>query len=191
MKGFSKFHFKDIGANEQIIQIVHRNWFYLLQQFFLVLVIFMFFMGGFIFVPVFFPDFLEGVDSSLVLFAKSFFMLSVWIYCFLVWIDYYFDVWIITSDRIINVEQKGLFTRRVSELRYQKIQDVTTEVVGFLPTIINYGDVRVQTAAEEREFIFRTVSDPYGIKNTIMSLQKQNEKKITTEIDDMIEKIKS
>jgi len=38
--------------------------------------------------------------------------------------------------------------------------------------------VKIQTAAEEGEFLFRTVSNPYGIKNTIMNLQKQNEIKV-------------
>ena len=177
MDGFSKFHFKDIGENETIIRVIHRNWFYLFEQFFLVIVISAFLIGGFIFLPLFFPDFLDGVDKSIVLFAQNFFILVIWIYCFMIWIDYYFDIWIITSERIINIEQKGMFTRVVSELRYSRIQDVTAEVIGVLPTIINYGDVKIQTAAEENEFLFRTVSDPYRIKYIIMNLMKQGEAK--------------
>jgi hypothetical protein len=46
MNEFSKFHFKDIGANETIIQVIHRNWFYLFEQFFLVIVVSAFFIGG-------------------------------------------------------------------------------------------------------------------------------------------------
>lgn len=113
-------------------------------------------------------------------------MLAIWIYGFLIWVDYYFDIWIITSERIINIEQKGMFTRKVSELRYNKIEDITTEVTGFIPTVINYGDVRIQTAAEEAEFCFRTVSDPYHIKNIIMDLQRKNERESTDELGDMI-----
>jgi len=63
----------------------------------------------------------------------------------------------------------------VSELRFSKIQDITTEVTGFLPTVINFGDVKVQTAGEVSEFLFRTVSDPYSVKNIIMELQKTTE----------------
>lgn len=191
MEGFSKFHFKDIGSNEKIIRVIHRNWFYLFQQFFWLLIVSGVFIGGFIFMPVFFSDAFSGIDQSIILFAKNFFMLAVWIYGFMIWIDYYFDVWIITSERIVNIEQKGMFTRKVSELRFQKIQDVTAEVIGFLPTIINYGDVKVQTAGEESEFVFRTVSDPYGIKNIIMDLQKQGERRIATEINSIFDKIKN
>jgi len=91
---------------------------------------------------------------------------------FLIWIDYYFDVWIITTERVINVEQKGMFSRRVSELSYAKVQDITTEVLGFLPSMLNYGDVYVQTAGEQERFVFRTVSDPYHIKNIIAEQQQ-------------------
>jgi uncharacterized membrane protein YdbT with pleckstrin-like domain len=112
--------------------------------------------------------------------------LAVWLYSFMIWIDYYFDIWVITSERIINVEQKGLFSREVSELRYSKIQDVTMEVNGFLPTVLNYGDIRVQTAGEEEEFLFRTISDPYTIKGIIMKLQKQNEDESADQFGEMI-----
>jgi uncharacterized membrane protein YdbT with pleckstrin-like domain len=97
----------------------------------------------------------------------------IWITFFLIWIDYYFDVWIITDRRVVNIEQKGLFNRQVSELELLRIQDITTEVTGVIPTILNYGDVFIQTAGENPRFIFRQVSDPYGIKDTLMNLQKK------------------
>lgn len=170
----SKFHFKNLNADEKIIRVLHRNWFYLFQQFFLVIVTVGIFFLGLSVVPQIFPK-LIGKDRSVILFMENFFLLAVWLYGFLIWIDYYLDIWIITSERIINIEQKGMFMRKASELRIGRIQDVTTEVSGFLPTIFNYGDVKVQTAGEENEFVFRTISDPYEVKNTIMKLQKQTE----------------
>jgi uncharacterized membrane protein YdbT with pleckstrin-like domain len=188
MDGFSKYHFKDLQENEKILRVIHRNWFYLFEQFFLLIVIVGVFAGALIFVPVFFPDFWEGMDRSIVLFVQNFFMLAVWIYGFMIWIDYYFDIWIITSERVINIEQKGMFTRKVSELRYSKIQDVTTEVIGFLPSVLNYGDLKIQTAGEENEFVFRTISDPYKIKSIIMDLQKQDEESSVQQIGEIIKK---
>ena len=113
-------------------------------------------------------------------------MLAIWLYGFMIWIDYYFDIWVITSERIINIEQKGMFSRKASELRFQKIQDITTEVTGFLPTVFNYGDVRIQTAGTTEEFVFRTISDPYNIKNIVMKMQKTNEENSTDRIGEML-----
>lgn len=186
MDGFSKYHFKDIGKDEQIVQVLHRNWFYLIQQFFLVFVILAVFMGSTTFLPLLFPEIASGANKPVVLFAQNFFLLALWIYSFLVWVDYYFDIWIITTERIVNIEQKGMFQRKVSEMSYSKLQDISTEVTGFLPTMLNYGDVKVQTAGEEDDFIFRTVSDPYQVKNTIISLQKKSEAVSTDRLGDMI-----
>lgn len=181
-----KYKFKDLRQDEQIIKVLHRNWFYLFQQFFILIIIAGIFMSGTFIAPIYLPNLFSDTSNPIIAFAQSFFVLAVWIYGFMIWIDYYFDIWIITSERIINIEQKGLFTRKASELRYQKIQDVTTEVVGFFPTILNYGDVKVQTAGEENEFVFRTISDPYGTKNIIMALQKQNEERAREEIGVML-----
>jgi len=143
-------------------------------------------MGGLNLIPLFFPELFADINQEVSLFVQNFFMLAVWMYSFMIWIDYYFDIWIITSERIINIEQRGMFTRKISELRFKKIQDVTAEVIGFLPSVLNYGDVRIQTAGEKEEFIFRTVSDPYNIKNIIMNLQRKNEKNSMHEMGEMI-----
>jgi len=175
MDGFSKYHFKDLNGTESVVRVIHRSWFYLLQQFFLVFLISGVFAAGLFYAPLFFPDMFQAEYQTVLAFMENFFMLAIWTYSFLIWVDYYFDIWIITTERIVNIEQKGMFTRSVSELRFSKIQDITTEVTGFIPTILNFGDVKVQTAGEESEFIFRTISDPYHIKSVIMELQKKSE----------------
>lgn len=169
---FERYNFKEIGPDEEIISIVHRHWFDILRHFFIFFILIAALIGGIAVFPLFFSD-LEAENTEIViLFIGSFLALIIWIYMFLIWIDYYFDVWVITSERIINIEQKGLFVRHVSELKLQNIQDVTTEVDGLIPTVLNYGDVHIQTAAEQERFLFRNVPDPYSIKWEIMRLQK-------------------
>jgi len=130
-------------------------------------------IGGFLYFPLLFPVLNILPFNSLFIFLENIFAMSIWIIFFLLWVDYYLDVWIVTNLRIVNIEQKGLFSRTVSELELSRIQDVTTEVLGMIPTFLNYGDVFIQTAAEQERFLFRQVPDPYGIKDQIMKLQKQ------------------
>ena len=120
-----------------------------------------------------FNNFTHDGARILFYFLQTFFLLFIWIYGFVIWFDYYLDIWIITTHRIVNVEQKGLFSRQVSELKFNQIQDVSTDVKGFFPTILNFGDITVQTAAEQSRFLFRSVGDPYKIKSEIMTLQKK------------------
>jgi uncharacterized membrane protein YdbT with pleckstrin-like domain len=173
MKNYAKFHFSGQKENEQIVLMVRRHWFDILKQFFVVFLMIFLLLGSWIILPVFFPKTLTSAFGILSDFLRNLFGMFIWITFFLIWIDYYFDVWIITNKRVVNIEQKGLFSRQVSELELTRIQDITTEVNGVIPTILNYGDVFIQTAGENPRFIFRQVPDPYGIKDTLMNLQKR------------------
>ncbi|HCU70736.1 MAG TPA: hypothetical protein DIC35_03190 [Candidatus Moranbacteria bacterium] len=179
-----KFIAKDIACseeNENTIAVIHRHWFDILKNFFLILLMILFLAGINFLLPSLFPILEFGeYHSMLVLFEISFSMLILILF-FLIWIDYYFDVWIITNKRIINIEQKGLFSREISELELDKIQDVSAHVSGIIPTFLDYGDVFVQTAGERERFIFKKISAPYATKDLIMSLEKTNEKRIEKE----------
>ncbi len=84
--------------------------------------------------------------------------------------DYWLDVWIVTSERIINTEQHGLFNRAVSEVHLEQIQDITSETRGFLETFLTFGDVFIQTAAERERFQFKNIDNPDDVKVAISHL---------------------
>lgn len=99
---------------------------------------------------------------------------TTWLLMLNNFVDYYLDVWIVTNERIIDSEQKQLFSRVIAEHKISKIQDVATEVHGILPTFLNYGDVFIQTAAETKRFIFKQVPNPLEVKRTITALCEQS-----------------
>ncbi|EKE16004.1 MAG: hypothetical protein ACD_11C00056G0004 [uncultured bacterium] len=186
MNNAEKNKFNGVGENEIILKIIHRNWFDIASQYFLIFFVAVIFFAAVYMYPLLFSQFQDPQYSALLLFIEDTFILAIWIYSFLIWIDYYFDVWIVTNERIINIEQKGLFMRKMSEAKYSKIQDISVEVTGFLQTIIGYGDVRVQTAGELENIVFRKVSNPYEIKNMIANAQKENEKNNTDNLGEML-----
>lgn len=169
-----RYHFQGQHENESVLRIIHRHWFNIVIHLGMVLLLSLFLIGSISFLPALFPEALTKENTPFFLFAQNTILLFIWLYSFLVWIDYYFDVWIITNERIVNIEQKGLFTRRISELRFSRIQDVTSSVNGLIPTILNFGDVYVQTAAEEERFIFRQVADPFAVKDAVMRLARES-----------------
>ena len=69
-------------------------------------------------------------------------------YGFVLWTDYYLDVWLITTERLIDIQQRGLFDRTISELSLNNVQDVTIEIRGIIPTLLKFGNLKVQTASE-------------------------------------------
>ncbi|MCW1888056.1 MAG: PH domain-containing protein [Candidatus Moranbacteria bacterium] len=160
--------------NEQVLHVVHRHWFNLASHFFLLLVIFVIIFGGISFFLILFPEATDAGGKKVLVFIQNSFFLFMWLYSFMLWIDYYFDVWIITDERILNIEQKGLFIRTISEVHYSRIQDISTSVNGIIPTVLNFGDLLLQTASENERISFRQVGDPNGLKDEIMRLAKRD-----------------
>ena len=166
-----------LETDEIILYTARRHWFILAGEIaFLVLLAAA--PGLFLFAPYlippelisFFTNFVrfEGNFTLFVLFLWSLELLLVWIVFMVFWTDYYLDVWLLTNHRIIDIEQKGLFSRTVSSFRFEQIQDVTAEVPGVLATLIDFGTVKIRTASNET-FDFRGVARPNFVKETIIS----------------------
>ncbi len=170
---YRNYSFYGKRKGEEIILLLRRHWIILFLKLFPLVIAFGLITAGFFLDFGFLGSFLVGLDRELFYLVYSSFVLFFWLITFIVWIDYYFDVWVVTDQRIINMEQFGLFRREVSELEHSKIQDVTVEIHGLLPTLIRYGYVHIQTAAEKSRFIFKQVPDPQRVRIIIMKLQER------------------
>ncbi|MBU1017717.1 hypothetical protein KKA33_01675 [Patescibacteria group bacterium] len=98
------------------------------------------------------------------------------------WIDEEFDVFIITTDRLIDVTQVTFFKRSVASTPLEQIQDTTGEIHGFLPTIFHYGNLTVQTAAgQASDFFIDHIPDPEGVARKLLdwTREKREKSKIT------------
>jgi hypothetical protein len=60
--------------------------------------------------------------------------------------NWYFDVFIVTDERIIDVDFKNLIYKNITITKIDKIEDVTYSVSGAIPSILNFGNVLIQTA---------------------------------------------
>lgn len=83
---------------------------------------------------------------------------------------WFFNVNIVTTERIIDIDFDHLFDHRVSEAQLEKIEDVSHSAVGMWAVIFDYGSVFIQTAAQQREFEFRNIPRPRDVQDTINDL---------------------
>ena len=88
------------------------------------------------------------------------------------WVLHYFDSFIITDLRIIDIDQTGLFKRTVSETTFDKVQDVTYAVVGVLATAMDYGTVNVQTAGTVSKIELDHVPRPKHVQQIVLEAQQ-------------------
>ncbi|PJE65121.1 hypothetical protein COU91_03330 [Candidatus Saccharibacteria bacterium CG10_big_fil_rev_8_21_14_0_10_47_8] len=61
---------------------------------------------------------------------------------------------LVTDKNLIQIVQRGLFSRKVSRLSMANVEDASAEQRGILATILNYGTLTVQTAGERENFVF-------------------------------------
>lgn len=118
-----------------------------------------------------YPALLQGQTLfPLTILSASIFYLSIYLFFYAQFIDFYLDIWIVTNDRIVDIEQHGLFSRSISELDLFRIQDVTTEVHGIFPSLFRYGDVYVKTASANVNIVFRNVPNPNKVRENLIQL---------------------
>ena len=97
----------------------------------------------------------------------------MWMFLFINLTNYYLDVWYVTSDKLVDIEQKGLFYRDEAVLRLENIQDVAVASKGIIQTLLGFGNIRAQTSGERREFIMRNIANPEKVKDIIILEQNK------------------
>lgn len=151
--------------------ILRRHPFTFLPYLFLTFGLLLLPIGAFFFGEQLAPTvFADPLWYPILVLAGSAYTLCIIIFFFSHFVDFYLDVWIVTNERIIDTEQKGLFGRTISELELYHIQDVTSETHGFFPTILSYGNIMVKTASSNTEIVFYDVDNPNSVREEIIKL---------------------
>ena len=89
--------------------------------------------------PLIWQDNLELFLLPLIVLALG---LLIFAYHFIMW---YFTVYIVTSERVRQVTQRGFFGKDVVELRLSKIQNISYNIPGFSGELFGYGTIVIQT----------------------------------------------
>lgn len=92
-------------------------------------------------------------------------------------LNWFFNLYIISNKKIIDVDFHGILYKNISETTLDNIEDVTSNVSGTLGIIFNIGHVYIQTAGETREFDFMNLDDPSSVRDLIadLSAKKRND----------------
>lgn len=99
------------------------------------------------------------------------------IYALESFLSWYFNVYFVTTLRVIDVDFYNLIYKQVSDANIDKIQDVSYNMGGVGRTIFNYGNVFIQTAAEVSNFDFLAVPSPDKVAKIIEDMITKDEQK--------------
>ncbi len=173
---FLSSRFPGQKPDEKVHLVLHRHWFVLVKDFltFLALAalpVIIFFIARAVLEWELVTDSLGYV---VIIMAGSLYYLFLWNLAFGYWLDYILDYFVVTDQRVIDIDQSGLFNRTIAEQPLFRVQDVTTEVRGVIPTMLKYGQVFIQTAGEKQRFIFEDVPNPEEVSKLIVTLSEQH-----------------
>jgi len=82
-------------------------------------------------------------------------------------IDWHNDLYILTKDRVIDIEKKPFVFEHRREANLGTIQDVSFAQTSFTAKMMDFGDVLLQTAGRVGEFTFDSVPHPEEVQATI------------------------
>lgn len=161
------FNFEERNDSEEIILVARQHWFtnvfWILVTFVLVLIPLTLFSS--------YP-LLSFLPANYQFITIIFWYLASFVYAFEKFLTWYFNVYIVTNERIVDIDFNNLLIKKYSEAQLDMIQDVSSSVIGAIPTMFNYGDVLIQTASEVNQFVFGRVPNPEKIIKLLQELRE-------------------
>jgi len=142
---------------------------------------------------------LLGLAPWLIAFALAFFNLSpvntqafstlfwyfswlFWFSCFcwgvLIWLDWYLDLWVLTNQKIIDIQQMGLFKRLIMTYGIENIQGVSVKTEGPLAVFFKYGDAEIKIAGQADAVTFKRIPQPQTAQDKILQAHQEYLKNI-------------
>ena len=111
---------------------------------------------------------LLDIQNPLVRAVLGVYLLIVWTGAWNAFTRYFLNLWVLTNQRIVDIRQRGYFRRRVSSLLIGRVQDVTTNVNGILPSLLGFGTINVQSAGAVNEFKMTGIPRPEQMRDLIL-----------------------
>lgn len=151
---------------EQLLMMLHRHWivfvFKLTYIFGLLITTGILFFMKWTLVSIFGSALFWGGISLYWMFFLTFILIS--------WINDELDLFLITDQRIIGIEQVWALSRRVTECGLNRVQEVNAEVTGILQTVLGFGHVHIHTASEHSDMIVSFAPEPVQNGNRINTI---------------------
>ncbi len=167
-----------LEKDEKMLRVVRKHWFIPFVEFFgigIVAILPFLLLLAYFFIPQndFLPTSLAGYYPMIILGLTVWLIISI-MSAAMFWTHYYLDLWVITDRRLIVIRQYGFFNRKTSNFRLERLQDIKVRISGIIPTFLNFGTIRAQTAsAGDSVFQMTGLPDPRGLQALIQQATDQ------------------
>ncbi len=88
-------------------------------------------------------------------------------------ISWFFNIYIVTNERVVDIDFFYLLYKHFSQAELGKIQDISYSAGGVFAAVCNFGNVIIETAGEAPNLEFHNVPFPEKVVETIRSLTEK------------------
>ncbi|MEO6508793.1 MAG: PH domain-containing protein [Patescibacteria group bacterium] len=110
------------------------------------------------------------LTPSQILFVNIFGVAGLFAYMWYNFLLWFFNVGIITNERIVDIDFKSILFKEVTATKVEKVEEVTSKSGGYVGSLFNYGTVYVETASNEINIEFERVPHPAQVVEIINNL---------------------
>jgi len=114
--------------------------------------------------------FSSGIVSHFAITYIVFYYLMIFSYLLISFLTWFYNIFILTADRIVDITYSDIVVYNVSETKLTHVEDVGYSQTGVIPTLFNYGNLSAQTAGEMENFEARSIPNPKEATDIIASL---------------------
>lgn len=106
-------------------------------------------------------------------------LLGVLLVSGLFWLGRTYRLWyasqfVITTEKIVTINQLGFMDRTVSQVLLDKINDVSYRKRGFWQTMFNYGTLAIQVSASPEKLQIRNLRQPALVQQALYDAQEES-----------------
>jgi hypothetical protein len=156
-----------LHPNEQIIKIFRRYGLTYFWQWFLVFI--------FVTAPFFFMFWLFswGKWGMGVFIASLVLAIIIFLRALFYWRK---NTLVVTSERIIKTERKGVLSKNVIDLSFYNVRAVSYKIKGIFPTLLGYGKIVIDTNDNKVGVEMNKIRKPAAAVNVLAQIQQKQQK---------------
>ncbi len=111
-----------------------------------------------------------AIPAGYLIVGALFWYLATFGYALANFIAWFFNIYIVTNERVVDIDFIYLLYKQFSEAELMKTQDISYATGGMIAMIFGYGNVTIETAGETPNLTFKKIPYPERVVETIRSL---------------------
>jgi len=88
-------------------------------------------------------------------------------------IDWFYDVWILTNSGIIDIERNGMFDITSTRVDYHMIEGISYNIKGLIQTIFRYGEITIDKLGAQTAVVLKDAASPKKLERKILKYQEK------------------